>query len=119
MIKTETKAAKKRKDREAAIIELWNSYYKKGETQKTPLAESIAKKKGVSLSTVKRIVKGMLMIAVACALFSCKTQSINPARYEITYSNGVSRVVNNWHFRTDAIRGGSVHVVKVAPCPEN
>jgi len=59
------------------------------------------------------------IILFCCLFFSCKTQSINPTRYEITYSNGVSRVVNNWHFRTDAIRGGSVHVVKVTPCPEN
>lgn len=57
MIKTETKAVKKRKEREAAILALWNEHYIKGETQITPVAESIAKAKGVSLSTVKRIVK--------------------------------------------------------------
>lgn len=57
MIKTETKTAKKRKDREAEILALWNEHYIKGETQITPIAESIAKAKKVSLSTVKRIVK--------------------------------------------------------------
>lgn len=57
MIRTETKAAKKRKERETAILALWNEHYIKGKTQITPVAESIAKAKGVSLSTVKRIVK--------------------------------------------------------------
>lgn len=60
MIKTETKAAKKRKDRETAILALWNEHYIKGKTQITPVAESIAKVKGVSLSTVKRIVKDLV-----------------------------------------------------------
>ena len=60
MIKTESKSAKKRKARETAILDLWNSFYVKGETQITPIAESIAKAKGVSLSTVKRIVKAFV-----------------------------------------------------------
>ena len=51
---------KKSKDREAEIIALWNEHYIKGETQITPIAESIAKAKGVSLSTVKRIVKAFV-----------------------------------------------------------
>ena len=60
MIKTESKSAKKRKARETAILELWNIFYVKGETRITPIAESIAKAKGVSLSTVKRIVKAFV-----------------------------------------------------------
>jgi len=57
MIQTETKHSKKVKDRDAKIIELWNSYFEAGKTQITPLAESIAKQTKCSLSTVKRIVK--------------------------------------------------------------
>jgi len=58
MIATETKHSKKVKDRNAKIITMWNGYYIAGETQITPLAESIAKTLKVSISTVKRIVKG-------------------------------------------------------------
>lgn len=60
MITTESKALIKRKARDKDILDLWNSFYEQGKTQITPLAESIAKKKNVSLSTVKRIVKPYL-----------------------------------------------------------
>jgi len=57
MILTESKTVIKRKARDKEIQELWSANYKAGETQITPLAESIAKSKKVSLSTVKRLVK--------------------------------------------------------------
>jgi len=59
MIQTETKHSKKVKDRNARIIQSWKDNFKAGETQITPLAESIAKKERVSLSTVKRLVKDL------------------------------------------------------------
>ena len=60
MIKTETQKAKKRKALIADIQALWNEHYIKGKTQITPVAESIAKMKKVSLSTVKRIIKPLM-----------------------------------------------------------
>lgn len=60
MIVTETKHSKKIKDRNARIIEAWELNYKPVETQITPLAESIAKKEKVSLSTVKKLVKHLI-----------------------------------------------------------
>lgn len=61
MIITETKHSKKIKDRNARIIEDWKSNYKPVETQITPLAESIAKKEKVSLSTVRKLVKHLIV----------------------------------------------------------
>ena len=61
MIITETKHSKKIKDRNARIIEDWTSNYKPVETQITPLAESIAKKEKVSLSTVRKLVKHLIV----------------------------------------------------------
>lgn len=60
MIVTQTKHSKKIEDRNAIILSLWNTHYDKGNTQITPLAESIAKKVKVSLPTVKRIVKHLI-----------------------------------------------------------
>lgn len=60
MIKTESKTAVARKVRDSKIKTMWEGYYKKGETQITPLAESIAKTLKISLSTVKRIVKPLI-----------------------------------------------------------
>lgn len=60
MIATETKHSKKIKDRNARIIEAWQTNYKPVQTQITPLAESIAKKEKVSLSTVRKIVKHLI-----------------------------------------------------------
>jgi len=59
MILTESKTVIKRKARDKEIQDLWSANYKAGETQITPLAESIAKSKKVSLSTVKRLVKDL------------------------------------------------------------
>lgn len=60
MILTKTKNSKKIEDRNAKITTMWNGYYVAGETQITPLAESIAKTLKCSLSTVKRIVKPLI-----------------------------------------------------------
>lgn len=61
MIITETKHSKKIKDRNARIIDAWTLNYKPVETQITPLAESIAKKEKVSLSTVRKLVKHLIV----------------------------------------------------------
>lgn len=60
IIKTESDKAKKRKALIAEIESLWTEHFIKGETQITPVAESIARMKKVSLSTVKRIVKPLI-----------------------------------------------------------
>lgn len=60
MIQTETEYSKKIRDRDAEIIDLWNTYYYPGKTQITPLAESIGAQMDCSLSTVKRIVKHLI-----------------------------------------------------------
>lgn len=59
MLKQISKKAEKRKALESEVIELWNENFVPGVTQITALAESIAKKKKTSLSTVRRILSNV------------------------------------------------------------
>jgi len=57
---TQSKHSKAIKDRNTRITDLFSEHYIKGETQITPICQSIAKKEKVSLSTVKRLVRSLI-----------------------------------------------------------